>query len=179
MKFLKGCLISIIIFSTIIVCLFLVYNNRKSKQVILDNEIPKKSLLEYKNKIRERNQMIINSDISDSIKTLAKKSDSILNDYKKLRENLWTEYRINQGIYKITSFKKINQELNEKYIQYNSDVTDFNSQWASFPSNIILTNNNLRSYEYMYSIDYGRDNTENMSKRKKADHWIKTGEVIE
>ena len=178
MRFLKGCLIFIIIFIVIIFCLWSFYNNRQTKQIILDNELPKKSLLEYKNKIKERNQLIINSKVSDSIKILATKSDSILKNHKKLSEILWTEYRINQSIYKIESFKKINDELNEKYIKYNSAVTEFNSRWTGFPSSITLTNNNLQSYEYMYLIDYGKDNTENMSKRKKADHWIKTGEVI-
>ena len=41
---------------------------------------------------------------------------SFSNDY------LWNEYNINQKNYKNESFKIINEELNEKYIQYNSDA---------------------------------------------------------
>ena len=179
MKFLKGCLIAILIFGGIITSLIFIYNRKMSIEVIQENEKPKKSLTEYKNKISERNNLIINSNLSDSLKILAKKSDSILKNSKKIDDNLWTEYNINQKLYENESFKKINEELNEKYIQYNSDAQEFNSRWISFPSNIALTNNNLRSYKIMYSIAYGNDNSENMIKRKKVDHWIKTGEVIE
>ncbi|MGX9987548.1 hypothetical protein [Soonwooa purpurea] len=179
MKFLKGCLIAVLIFVGILTLLIFVYNRKMSKEVIQENEKPKQSLTEYKNKILDRNNLIINSNLSDSLKILAKKSDSILNNSKKLNDNLWTEYYINQKVYENESFKKINEELNEKYIKYNSHAQEFNSRWISFPSNIALTNNNLRSYEIMYTIDYGKDNSENMIKRKKVDHWIETGEVIE
>ncbi|TGN21659.1 hypothetical protein [Empedobacter tilapiae] len=177
MKFIKGCLLTLLIFITAITSLIYFYNLKLSKELIKENEKTKNSLLAYKDKMSERNKLILNSDVSDSLKVLAKKSDSIIKNSNKINDNLWTEYKINQKLYDDKKFKKLNEELNEKYSQYNSDAQQFNFRWLSFPLNIVLSNNNLRSYDNMYTIDYGIDNSENMIKRKKVDHWIETGEV--
>ena len=179
MKILKGCLIIFLLFIALITIAILTFNRRNSKQIFIDNEKPKTSLNNYKKKISERNLVIINSKLPDSVKNLAQKSDSLIKTYKKLNDNLWIEYRINQNVYQNQSFEKINTELAEAYIQYNSDAKDFNNKWLTFPFNFALSDNNIRSYEFMYLIDYGKDNTENMIKRKKVEHWIKTGEIKE
>ena len=178
MKFIKGCLLTLLIFITAITSLIYFYNLRLSKELIKENEKPKNSLLAYKDKMSERNKLILNSNVSDSLKVLAKNSDSIIKNSNKINDNLWTEYKINQKLYDDKKFKKLNEELQEKYNQYNSDAQEFNFRWLLFPLNIVLSNNNLRSYDNMYTIDYGIDNSENMIKRKKVDHWIETGEVI-
>lgn len=179
MKIVKGCLTVILIFFILLTIGIVVFNSNNSKQVIADNVKPKKSLMDYKKKISERNNMISKSNLPDSVKILSRKSDSLVKNYKKLKDLLWIEYRINQNIYQNKSFETINNELNETYIQYNSDAKDFNFKWLIFPFNTALSANNLRSYDLMYSIDYGKDNSANMAKRKKAEHWIETGEVIE
>lgn len=178
MKFLKGCLFILLIFIGTITCLIYFYNLKLSNELIIENEKPKNSLTEYKNKISERNRLILNFNISDSLKFLVKESDSIIKNSYKINDNLWTEYKINQKLYADKRFEKINEELHEKYSQYNSDAQRFNFRWLSFPLNIVLSNNNLRSYDRMYTIDYGKDNSENIIKRKKVDHWIETGEII-
>lgn len=179
MKYFKGCLI-LILFAVALAAVFIVvYSNKMSREVTRENLKPAYSLKAYKNKILERNRMLLNTKLPDSLTQLVKESDSMTLNSMKMSDFLWTEYYINQYAYKIAHFKKINEELNEKYVQYNSDVQEFNSRWATFPSNIFLDSNNLRSYQYMYRIDYGKDNTENMNERKKVDHWIETGEVIE
>ena len=178
MRILKGCLV---IFLTIILIfsLFIFFYNRKmSKEIVIDNQKTAKSFEDYKSKLRERNKILINSNLNASIKYLAKKSDSTIGDNKKLNNVLWTEFKLNQKIYEIDTLKKINSELNEKLIQYNSDANEFNSKLLPIPNTFILTNSGFRSYETMY-IDYGMDNSANMEKRKKIDHWIKTGEVTE
>lgn len=179
MKILKGCLTVILIFIILLTTGIVVFNRNNSKQVLVDNVKPKKSLIDYEKKISERNILIRKSNLPDSVKILSRKSDSLLKNYKKLKDILWNEYRINQNIYHNKSFETINNELNETYIQYNSDAKDFNFKWLTFPFNTALSANNLRSYDLMYSIDYGKDNSANMEKRKKAEHWIETGEVLE
>lgn len=178
MRIFKGCLVCLLTIILLFSILIFLYNRKLSKEIVIDNQKTAKSFEEYKNKLKERNKILINSNIKDSIKNLAKKSDSTIQNSKKLNNILWTEFYLNQKIYEIDTLKKLNSELNEKLIQYNSDANEFNSKWLPIPNTFILTNSGFKSYETMY-IDYGMDNSANMEKRKKVDHWIKTGEVIE
>lgn len=175
MKTLKSCLFVFFIFCLLIFGGIYFYFQKLTENCIEDHKKLEQSFSKLKSKLEGRNLIFGNLNSSDSIKILAKKSDSILKKTTDANQLLWTEFYLNEKTYKNDSLKKINTELNNLKNTYNSDLRNFHSSWTIFPHNLIKIRQKFPEYNYL-NIDYGENNQENMKKRKETEHWIETGE---
>ena len=171
----KGCLITFSIFFFLTIVGSYLYIKKLNTNCRQDHEKVENSFAKLKDKLNERNTLLINKDLSDSIQMLAKKSDSILKITIDADDLLWTEFQLNEKSYQNESVQNINGELNRLKSGYNSDLKSFNSNWTVIPFNFIKIRQKFPEYTFL-DIDYGENNQENMRKRKEAEHWIETGE---
>ena len=171
----KGCLITFSIFFFLTIVGSYLYIKTLNTDCRQDHAKVENSFAKLKDKLNERNTLLINKDLSDSIQMLAKKSDSILKISINADDLLWTEFQLNEKSYQNKSVQNINGELNRLKSAYNSDLKNFNSKWTVIPFNFIKIRQKFPENNFL-DIDYGENNQENMRKRKKAEHWIETGE---
>lgn len=174
MKTLKSCLLIFLVFCLLIFGGIFFYFQKLNSNCIQDNKKVEESFGKLKDKLEERNLFFEKINISDSTKILAIQSDSILKTTNNADELIWTEFKLNEKTYKNDSLKSINDELNLLKDKYNTELKEFNSNWAIFPYNLIKIRQNFSKYTFL-NIDYGKTNQENMKKKKEVENWIETG----
>lgn len=175
MKVFKSCLTVLLIIVALILAGIYFYTQKLNETCRKDHKKVEESFSILKRKLQERNSVLKKSNFSDSTKILAKNSDSILNVTVDANKILWTEFYLNEIIFKSDSLKVITEELDMLKGIYNSDLRSFNMNWIIFPYNLIKIQQKFPKYNYL-EIDYGKTNLDNMKKRKETEHWIETGE---
>lgn len=175
MKILKGCLSVFLIFVLIISTIISIFFYKKSKAHQLQYDKVNIVLMQYENKMKERNAIVFrNYSEKDSIFILAKKSDSILKIKKSLKELLWNEFYLSSKTYGNKNFEKIDEELKYLNIDYNGLLNDYQLAFTIFPANLVKNETHKR-FDF-FDVSYAGNNVEKMKKRKEVEHWVETGE---
>ena len=176
MKYLKGCLISIIGCVILIIILFFFYKNDVISNLKTKEETVETSWKKYVQIIKKRNSKLKEQNLeNDSLKYFVDKSDKIeVREFS--TEFEFIEYKIDRILNKEKNVIEYNNDLNENVSIYNQAVRDYNRYRGTFPNFFIAKKANCRkSFEYSDIVIYGIENQNPKIKRAKIAYWIENG----
>jgi len=176
MKFLKGCLLVLILFIVVGVIGWLFLENNIVGNLARLNQNVDKNWENYVANLKERNAEFTKQKIeNDSLKYYSESSMRIIDSKDYLKELELNEYKFNK-IAMSNNFKSnINYKLNSSLDNYNQAVREYNIYRIRFPNSIIARRMNFRkSYNY-FDIRYGIENEKVMARKKEMENWIKNG----
>ena len=137
MKFLKGCLITLIIFIGVCVVGWLSFENSVTNNLAELNQNVEQSWEKYVSVLKNRNQEFAQQKIeNDSIKYYLRSSTSILNSKDYLNELETNEYKLNKILMANSLKSNLNEKLNSELDNYNKVVREYNVYRVRFPNSI-------------------------------------------
>ena len=175
MKFLKGCLITLLIFVGIcIIGWFLFANNVKENLASLNGNA-EQNWAKYTENLKERNAELAQQNFkNDSLKYYWKKSKSI--SVSECSEELeFNEYKINQFVMLDSLVSNVDNETNLKLDNYNQTVMAYNQYRHTFPNSLIARKTQFPKYLKYFDYRYGVDNESVMIRKMKRKDWVKNG----
>jgi hypothetical protein len=176
MKFLKGCLITLIIFIAVCVIGWFSFENSVTKNLTELNQNVEKSWEKYVSQLKDRNEEFTQKKIeNDSVEYYLKSSSNILNSKDYVAELEINEYKLNKTLMANSLKSNWNEKLNSELDNYNKTVREYNVYRVRFPNSIIARRMNFRkSYKY-FDIRYGIENEKVMARKKEIENWVKNG----
>lgn len=175
MKFLKGCLISLIIFVGICtIGWLLLQNNVKGNLENLNRNI-EQNWRKYTENLKKRNTELTQQSFkNDSLKYYWNKSKSI--SLSACSEELeFNEYKINQFVMSDSLVSNLDDEINSNLDIYNQAVRSYHEYRGIFPNFLIARKTQFPKYFKYFDYRYGIDNEKAMIRKKKRKDWIKNG----
>lgn len=176
MKFVKGCLITFILFVVIFITGWFFLENNVSKNLAILNQNVEKNWENYIVSLKERNTEFSQQKIeNDSLKCYLENSKRIINSKDYLEELELNEYKFNRIAMSKSLKSNLNEKLNLQLENYNKAVREYNVYRIRFPNYIVARRMNFRkAYEY-FDIRYGFENEKVMTRKKEVKNWIKNG----
>ena len=175
MKFLKGCLITLMIFIGISFIGYLLFKNSVINNLESSNSNVKQSWTNYTENLKERNAELSKQNFkNDSLKFYWNKAKSIaLTECSKELE--FNEYKINQFVMSDSLNSTLNEKINLSLDNYNQNVREYNTYRVRFPNSIIARKTDFPKYFNYFDYRYGVDNESKMIRKKKVENWIING----
>ena len=175
MKFLKGCLITLMIFIGVCVFGYFLFKNN-----VVDNLEGLRSQVnqewnKYAESLKERNaELSLQNFKNDSLKYYWNKAKSIsLNECTKELE--FNEYKINQFAMADSLVSNSDDKVNSSLDKYNQTVREYNLYRIRFPNSLIAKQAGFpKNFKY-FDYKYGVDNQKEMIRKEKVKNWIKNG----
>lgn len=176
MKFLKSCLITLILFSSISFIGWLLFKNSFERQLTKLNQNVEQNWGKYISNLKERTNEFARQKIeNDSVKYYLQSSSKIINSKDNIRDLELNEYKLNKIFITKSIKSNLNDKLNLNLENYNKAAKEYNLYRVRFPNSIIARRKNFRhSFKY-FEIRYGIDNEKVMSRKKKTENWVKNG----
>ena len=175
MKFIKGCLVTIIIFiGFCVIGYFLFKNNVTNNLENLNNNV-EQNWNKYIENLKERNiELSLQNFKNDSLKFYWTKSKSIpFTEYSDGFE--FNEYKINQFTMSDSLSSNSNNKINLTLENYNQAVREYNTYRITFPNSLIARKLPFRKFYDYFDVRYGVDNEKTMIRKKKREEWVKNG----
>jgi|LakMenE18May11ns_1017448.scaffolds.fasta_scaffold9499105_1 hypothetical protein len=175
MKFLKGCLITLIILIGICFIGYQLFKNSVENNLESLNSDVKKSWTIYTENLKERNTELSKQNFkSDSLKFYWNKAKSIALA-KCSKELELNEYKINQFVMSDSLNSTLNEKINLSLDNYNQMVREYNTYRVRLPNSIIARKTNYpKDYNY-FDYRYGINNESKLIRKKKVENWIENG----
>ena len=175
MKFLKGCLATLLIFIGVCFIGYLLLKNSVINNLESLNSNVKQSWTNYSENLKERNTELSQQNFkSDSLKFYWNKAKSItLSECSKELE--FNEYKINQCVMLDSLNSKLNERINLSLDNYNQSVREYNTYRVRFPNSIIARKTDFPKDFNYFDYRYGIDNESKMITKKKVGNWIENG----
>lgn len=175
MKFLKGCLATLIIFIGICVIGYLSFKNNVMNNFESLNSNVKQNWTKYVENLKERNaELTLQNFKNDSLKYYWNKAKSIsLSECSKELE--FNEYKINQFVMSDSLVSNLNDKINFSLDNYNQTARVYNVYRITFPNSIIVRKTQFSKNFNYFDYRYGVDNEKKMIKKRKVENWIKNG----
>ena len=176
MKFLKGCLITLILFIVVCVIGWLFLENSITGNLSSLNQNVEKNWKEYVANLKERDAEFTQQKIkNDSLKYYLESSKRIINSKDYLEELELNEYKFNKIAMSNSLKSNLNEKLNSNLDNYNQAVREYNVYRIRFPNSIIARRMNFRKAYKYFDIRYGIENEKVMTRKKEVENWIKNG----
>ncbi len=178
MKFLKGCLVTLMIFIGICVIGYFLFKNNVVNNLESLNSDVKQNWNKYAENLKERNaELSLQNFKNDSLKYYWNNAKSIsLTECSKELE--FNEYKINQFAISNSLVSNLNDKINLSLDNYNQAVREYNTYRVRFPNSLIAKKAKFRKFFAYFDIRYGVDNEKTMIRKKKTEEWIKNGGPI-
>ncbi|MQP23996.1 hypothetical protein GFJ94_02830 [Flavobacterium sp. LMO8] len=175
MKFLKGCLITLMIFIGISFIGYLLFKNSVINNLESSKSNVKQSWTNYTENLKERNAELSKQNFkNDSLKFYWNKAKSIaLTECSKELE--FNEYKINQFVMSDSLNSTLNEKINLSLDNYNQNVREYNTYRVRFPNSIIARKTDFPKDFNYFDYRYGVDNESKMIRKKKVENWIING----
>lgn len=176
MKFLKGCLITFIIFTGIsIIGWFLFKNNVLENLESLSGKV-KDNWGKYSENITERNAEFAREETkSDSLKYYLGNSDELIQSKEYSKELELNEYKLNRILMGDGLKSNLNEKLNLSLDNYNQAVKEYNVYRVTFPNSLIARKTKFPKFYKYFDVRYGIENEKTMARKKERENWIKNG----
>lgn len=176
MKFLKGCLIILLIFITVCVIGWFSFEKNVEKNLAEMNQKVEQNWVEYTANLKERNKQLSKQKTeNDSIEYYLKSSSNIINSKDYAMELELNEYKFNKILMANSVKSNLNDKLNSNLNNYNKAVREYNVYRVRFPNSIIARRMNFRKSFKYFDIRYGIDNEKVIARKKKVENWVKNG----
>lgn len=175
MKFLKSCLITLIIFIGVCVVGFLLLKNRVLNNLESYNNDAKQNWSKYAGNLKTRNLKLIQHNFkSDSLKYYCNEAKSI--SVSECSEELeFNEYKINQFEMSDSLVSNGDAEINLNLDNYNQTVRAYNEYRHIFPNFLVARKTQFPKYLIYFDYRYGVDNENAMIRKKRMKDWVKNG----
>lgn len=178
MKYLKGCLITLIIFIGVYMIGYFIFKNSVINNLEGLNSNVKQSWTKYVENLKERNLELSQQNFkNDSLKFYWNKAKSItLSECSKELE--FNEYKINQFVMSDSLNSTLNEKINLSLDNYNQNVREYNTYRVRFPNSIIARKTDFHEDFNYFDYRYGVDNESKMIRKKKIENWIENGGTL-
>ena len=175
MKFLKGCLITLILFFGICVVGYFLFKNSVLNTLERYNNDAKQNWSKYAENLKIRNSQLSQQNFkSDSLKYYWNKANSI--SVSECSEELeFNEYKINQFAMSDSLVSNVDDQINLNLDNYNQTVRTYNEYRHTFPNFFIARKTQFPKYLKYFDYRYGVDNQKAMIRKKKMKDWVKNG----
>lgn len=175
MKYLKGCLIALILFIVSLIIVYFLFKNSVVNNLESNSNNVKQNWSKYVENIKERNAELAQQNFkNDSLKYYWNKAKSI--SVSECSEELeFNEYRINQFVISDSLISNLDDKINLSLDNYNQTVRAYNEYRITFPNSLIARKTQCPKYFKYFDYRYGVDNENAMIKKKKRKDWIKNG----
>ncbi|MBB2145416.1 hypothetical protein GM921_07970 [Pedobacter sp. LMG 31464] len=176
MKYIKGCLITLIIFVGICAAAwFLFRRNTKENLEILSKKV-EQNWGKYVENIRERNTELAKQETkSDSLKYYLESSKKFSYSTEYSNKIELNEYKLNKILMSDSLKSNLNDKLNLSLDNYDQSVKEYNIYRVTFPNSIIARKSKFRrNYKY-FVVRYGIENEKAMIRKKEMENWVKNG----
>lgn len=178
MKYLKGCLITLIIFIGVYMIGYFIFKNSVINNLESLNSNVNQSWTKYVENLKERNSELSQQNFrSDSLKFYWNKAKSITLS-KCSKELEFNEYKINQFVMLDSLNSKLNEKINLSLDNYNQSVREYNTYRVRFPNSIIARKTDFPEDFNYFDYRYGVDNESKMIIKKKIENWIENGGTL-
>ena len=168
MKYLKCCLISLIIIVGICIIGWLSFENNITGNLADLNRKAEEDWEKYVANLKLRNSEFTQQKIkNDSIEYYLKTSKSIINSKDYITELELNEYKLNKFLLIDSINSNLNDKLNSILDNYNESVRDYHVYRVQFPNSIIAKRMNFRKSHKYFDIRYGIDNEKAMQRKKE------------
>lgn len=175
MKFLKGCLITLIIFIGVCMIGWFLYKNSVLNNLESYNNDAKQHWNKYAENLKKRNTELSQQNFkSDSLKYYWNKAKSIT--VSECSEELeFNEYKISQFVMSDSLVSNVDDEINLNLDNYNQTVRAYNEYRLVFPNSLIARKTQFPKYLKYFDYRYGVNNENEMIRKKKMKDWVKNG----
>jgi hypothetical protein len=175
MKFLKGCLVTLIVFTGLFLVGYLLFKNSVINNLESLNNNVKHNWIKYTDNLKQRNaEFTVQNFKNDSLKFYWNKAKSIsLSECSKELE--FNEYKINQFLISDSLNSSLNDKINLSLDNYNITVREYNLYRVTFPNSLVARKTKFpRDFNY-FDYRYGVDNEMKFIEKEKVENWIKNG----
>ncbi|MDD4968557.1 MAG: hypothetical protein PHT07_03915 [Paludibacter sp.] len=176
MKFIKGCLMSLIVLFVICIIGYFIFKNHVIKNLgSLKNNVELNWNKCVEN-LKERNAELSQYGFkNDSIKYYLESKGKIISLSECSEELEFNEYKVNQFVMSDGLVSDVNNKLNSNLNNYNQAVREYNLYRVTFPILLIARKTKFHRYYNYFDIRYGVNNDKIMIKKRKMENWVKNG----
>ena len=175
MKYLKGCLIALILFIVSLIIVNFLFKNSVVNNLESYSNNAKQNWNKYVENLKARNEELAQQIFkNDSLKYYWNKAKSI--SVSQCSEELEiNEYKINQFVMSDSLVSNFDDKINLSLDNYNQAVRAYNEYRITFPNSFIARKTQFPKYFKYFEYRYGIDNAETKNKKGKLPDWMKEG----
>jgi hypothetical protein len=175
MKYIKGCLIALILFIVSLVIIYFLFKNSVVNNLEIYSNNVKQNWSKYVENLKARNVELAQQNFkNDSLNYYWNKAKSISASHCS-EELEFNEYKINQFVLSDSLVTNVNDKINLSLDNYNESVRAYNVYAITFPNFFILKKTQFPQNFKYFDYRYGVDNTEAKNKKGKLPDWMKEG----